>query len=54
LAVDAAQIQRTAAGVFRADNRAVVTYVPASGNGASVDGADGADGTDGGSEEDAA
>jgi zinc protease len=33
LAVDAAQIQAVAASVFRADNRAVVTYVPAGGNG---------------------
>src|SRR4051794_35210355 len=33
LAVDAAQIQAVAASVFRPDNRAVVTYVPAGGNG---------------------
>ncbi len=37
LAVDAAQIQSVAASVFRADNRAVVTYVPAAGNGAGGD-----------------
>jgi predicted Zn-dependent peptidase len=29
LAVDAAAIQAVAAGVFRADNRAVITFVPA-------------------------
>jgi predicted Zn-dependent peptidase len=40
LAVDAEQIQHVAADVFRPENRAVVTYVPAEGAGADDESAD--------------
>jgi predicted Zn-dependent peptidase len=44
LAADAETIRSVAESIFRADNRAVVTYIPAEGSGEPVDDGDGDEG----------